>query len=512
MAIDKQTLNKLSTKDLEYFAANKMDKMSDAGLNIIASASTQSYSADPSVPTPMGTIEPRRIVPERTLGEQALGVGEAALSTLTGATTGTASGLANMFTPKPQENIAAEKAQFEKMNPNLQYIPQEQAFFRGAERATYSPRTEAGQEYAGKLGEFINSLGLQGLMGMPISPKSTLPKIKPEKSGLTSNVVGMTTGTGAEALSQAYKAGKAGGEKGKIFIENMRQEVPIDTVLNSAKQTLQTMKANKSADYVANKAGWAADTTPLDFTPIEQSFKSLEDSLKVQGKWKIGKDEVTKINEVRQVINDWKKSPSLHTTVGLDALKQRIDAIYPDSPKQSQAQRVITGASNSVKDTIIRQAPDYAEAMKDYEVMSSTIKEIEAALSLGNKASKDTALRKLQSLTRNNVQTNYGGRLDMARQLEQVGGENIMPAVSGQALSSLTPRGLAGQGGASLAALASYFNPATLATLPVTSPRLMGETAYKLGQTSNYLPSIPRIPFKQNPQIYSLLMQQEQGQ
>jgi hypothetical protein len=40
----------------------------------------------------------------------------------------------------------------------------------------------------------------------------------------------------------------------------------------------------------------------------------------------------------------------------------------------------------------------------------------------------------------------------------------------------------------------------------------MGEAAYRLGQTSNYLPAIPKIPFKENPQIYSLLMQQQQGQ
>jgi hypothetical protein len=264
------------------------------------------------------------------------------------------------------------------------------------------------------------------------------------------------------------------------------------------------MKANKSADYVASKQGWAADTTRLDFTPIEQSFKSLEDSLKQGKKWKIGAPEQAKVKEVQTVINEWKRTPSLHTTVGLDALKQRIDAIYPESPKQTQAQRVITGASKAVKDTIVKQAPDYATAMKDYETMSATIRDIESALSLGSKASKDTALRKLQSLTRNNVQANYGGRLDMARQLEQVGGENIMPAVSGQALSSITPRGLTGQSGASLAALGAYFNPATLATLPFTSPRVMGETAMKFGQASNYLPNPTRIPFRQAP--YSSLL------
>ena len=195
MGIDEQTLNKLSTKDLEYFAAGKMDKMSTQGLNIIASAPTEAYVTDPSIPTPMGTVQPKKVTPSRTFGEQALGAGEAALSTLTGMTSGTLSGFTNMFTPKSPEFIAAERAQWKKMNPNEQYIPAEQAFFRGAERATFSPRTEAGQEYAGNISDFVNSIGLQGLMGMPSTPKVN---IAPKQAA---NIVKNKT------LQQAQKAG-----------------------------------------------------------------------------------------------------------------------------------------------------------------------------------------------------------------------------------------------------------------------------------------------------------------
>lgn len=438
---------------------------------------------DSEIPNAYGTSMPRADQPQvqTTLGEKAIGAGEAALSTLTGIP----ASIAGAYRALPTLIRQGQK-------------PADQQFTKTTQEFTYKPRTELGQEYAGNVGDVFQQSGIQGLIGMP-TKGATVPKIPSSKTGIASNFLGFTTGTGGEAISQAYKTGKSGGEKGRVFIENLRTDAPIDTVLSDAKQALQTMKANKSADYVASKAGWAADTTKLDFAPIEQAFFNLEDSLKVKGKWKIGADEVKKVNEVSSVIKDWKKSPSLHNTVGLDALKQRIDAIYPDSPKQSQAQRVITGASNSVKDTIIRQAPDYAEAMKDYEIMSTTIKDIESALSLGSKASKDTALRKLQSLTRNNVQTNYGGRLDMARQLEQVGGENIMPAVAGQALSSIIPRGLAGQTGAGLAGIAAYFNPYTLTALPLTMPRLVGESAYKAGQASRLLPSLPRINYGATP-------------
>jgi hypothetical protein len=447
-------------------------------------------SAETSPNIPGQVTRPPQPEQPRTFGEQAIGAGEAALSTLTGipaSVVGAASALPLTFGGK---NMPQAENRFAKVSEAL----------------TYSPRTETGQSYVQSVNDLLQASGVQGLVGMPV-PGKTLPKVPSGKPGVTSNILGFTTGTGAESISQAYKSGKAGGEKGRVFVENLRQEVPVDLVLQDAKAALSEMKANKSADYVANKQGWAADTTRLDFAPIEQSFKSLEDSLKEGGKWKIGKDEVAKVGEVRQVINEWKKTPSLHTTVGLDALKQRIDAIYPDSPKQSQAQRVITGTSNAVKKSITDQAPDYANAMKDYETMSATIRDIESALSLGNKASKDTALRKLQSLTRNNVQTNYGGRLDMARQLEQAGGKNIMPAVAGQSLSALLPRGLVGQGvgaGGVLGAIGGALNPQVLFGLPVASPRVVGESAYKLGQASNYLPPVPRIPFKQAP--YSSLL------
>ena len=482
-------LRRLSNNDLNFLMQGKLDSLSDDALNVL-SEQPQTFS---DVPDQVFNPSQYPMPKETTMAEKAIGAGEAALSTLTGIP----ASIAGAYRALPTLITQGQK-------------PAERQFEQTAQSLTYEPRTELGQEYAGNVGEFLQQSGVQGLIGMPMRG-ATPPKIPSAKPGITSNVLGFTTGTGAESISQAYKSGKAGGERGRVFVENLRQEVPVDLVLQDAKAALAEMKANKSADYVASKQGWAADNTRLDFAPIEQAYQSLESSLKQGKKWKIGAPEQAKVREVKQVIDEWKRTPSLHTTVGLDALKQRIDAIYPDSPKQNQAQRVITGASKAVKDTIIKQAPDYANAMKDYETMSSTIRDIESALSLGNKASKDTALRKLQSLTRNNVQTNYGGRLDMVRQLEEVGGENIMPAVSGQSLSSLTPRGLAGQSGASIAALLGYFNPKTLATLPFTSPRIMGEAAFKTGQASRAIPQIPRMNYGLSP-MTGLLGYQDNNQ
>ena len=123
--------------------------------------------------------------------------------------------------------------------------------------------------------------------------------------------------------------------------------------------------------------------------------------------------------------------------------------------------------------------------MSGYEKASKNIKEIERTLSLGDKKSSDTALRKLQSTMRNNVNTNYGKRADLVKQLEDAGATNISEKLAGQALSSWTPRGLGSivAGGAGAAGVAT-LNPLLALPVAMQSPRLMGEASYYAGKTA----------------------------
>jgi hypothetical protein len=296
-------------------------------------------------------------------------------------------------------------------------------------------------------------------------------------------VLGMTTGTGSENVAQAFKAGKTGDA---AFIDNLRGNVPASDVLESARTALQNMRSQKSADYKAGIGTTAADTTRLNFAPIDQALADVVGSLKEGNRWKIGPDELRKVKEIEQVVREWRVDPKSHTPIGLDALKQRLDAIYPDSPKQSQAQRTITAVRNAVKDNIVAQSPEYAKTMAAYEEAMSLEKQITAALSLGKKTADDTALRKLQSLSRNNANANYGYRADLARALETQGGQSLMPSIAGQALNSWTPRSLSGQGAglATLGGAAVASNPAVLGLLPFQSPRAVGLGAYGLGRTA----------------------------
>ena len=297
--------------------------------------------------------------------------------------------------------------------------------------------------------------------------------------------LGMATGVGSENIGAAFKAGKEGST---AFMENMAGRVSKTDVLDQAKQALANMRADRTANYKTNITTTAADITPLKFNAIDVALDNVIDSLQQGGHSKIGKTEATKVEEVKDIVKEWRDDPASHTAIGLDALKQRLDAVYPDSPVHNQAQRVITTVRNAVKDTIVKQSPEYAATMKAYEEAITLEKEIARTLSLGDKASADTALRKLTSLGRNNVNTNYGYRLDLAKALEQQGGRDLMPAIAGQTMSSWTPRGLTGQLGAPATAGAALMgNPAMAMALPFMSPRLVGEGTYRAGQIANLL-------------------------
>jgi hypothetical protein len=178
-----------------------------------------------------------------------------------------------------------------------------------------------------------------------------------------------------------------------------------------------------------------------------------------------------------------------HTAEGIDALKQQLgdirDSTQPNTPARVAAERIY----QAVRQTIVDQAPKYAEVMKGYEQASDLIREIEKTLSVNPNASVDTALRKLTSVLRNNVSTNYGRRAELVDFLQRAGAPHLMQKLAGQMLSSVAPRGLgrvlAGSEGASAAGAMATGNPALAATLlgglAASSPAVMGGAAFGLG-------------------------------
>jgi len=300
--------------------------------------------------------------------------------------------------------------------------------------------------------------------------------------------LGGTTGVGEEALLQALKSGKEGGKSGQSFASAMRGQSNMDDVLNSAKQNLSVMGQQKQEAYRKGMAGIKSDKAILNLDGVDDALKNGMSMATYKGQVK-NEAAATALSKINSEVQKWKSldPAEFHTPEGLDALKQRIGGMIEDIPyEQKTALNAANGVYNALKSEINKQAPDYAKVMKGYSEASETISEIEKALSLGKKASADTSMRKLQSLMRNNVNTSYGYRTKLAEQLQNAGGNEIMPALAGQSLNEFLPRGIqratSGTGGAGLALTGNI--PAAVGLAAVSSPRVVGEALYGAGKAS----------------------------
>jgi len=308
------------------------------------------------------------------------------------------------------------------------------------------------------------------------------------------NTLGMTTGAGGEAISQAYQAGKAGGKQAEYFRDNLTGKVPYQDVIDTAKQNLDQMKIQKNQEYKSGMVDISNDKSTLSFNGIDKALNAASDFGQYKGQ--VTNPKVAQaVSDATDIVNQWKSLDPVqfHTPEGMDKLKQSVGSVLESIPfEQRQARTAVSNIYNSISNEIKAQAPTYEKTMRKYGDAAGQIKEIEKALSLGptGKFSADTAMRKLQSLMRNNVNTNYGNRLDLAGQLEAGGGQQIMPALAGQALSSPIPRGLQGTGvgggGIATGAVLGGF-PGVAAGMALASPRIVGEGAYRTGQLANLL-------------------------
>ena len=300
--------------------------------------------------------------------------------------------------------------------------------------------------------------------------------------GAATNALGATTGTSAETVKAAFEAGKTGS---KEFVDHMRGRGNFSDVVEAAKDGLSRMREDRASHYRSGMVDISNDKSILDFKPIDDAMNRVISIGNYKG-MPINKHASAVVNELYETVNQWKTLPKAeyHTPEGLDALKRAVGDIRDTTQFGTPARKAADAIYNSVKQEISAQAPTYSKVMRDYAEASKTLDEVTRALSLGEKSSADTAIRKLQSLMRNNAQTNYGNRLSLANELEQQGGVSLTPAIAGQAMNSWMPRGMTGAIEKGAVGIGSFFNPAILAAAPAASPRMVGEAAYAAGRAS----------------------------
>lgn len=307
-----------------------------------------------------------------------------------------------------------------------------------------------------------------------------------------SAVLGATTGTGSAAVDAAYRAGATGD---RSFIDNMRGNVSFSDIVDNAKDALAAMRDARGAAYRQGMASVSADKTVLDMTPITDAVKDAQGKFGTYHGQVVNENANAAMRRVSDKVNEWAglDPTTFHTPEGLDKLKQWIGGELENAKPGTQTDAALKGVYNAVKSSIAKQAPDYANTMQAYEEASDQLREISRTLSLNPTASVDTAVRKLQSILRNNVTTNFGNRAEAVTALENAGA-NLRGSLAGQSMSSPWPRGITGAVDAAAAIPAAIAKPALLAAAPFTSPRLVGEAAYGLGRLSSIIPSVSSAP------------------
>lgn len=204
------------------------------------------------IPTETVLGQQQSSIPDYSLGEKLIGAGETALSTLTGI---------------PASVVGAYRALPTLITQGQK--PAEQQFEQTSQALTYAPRTEAGQEYTGNVGDVLQQSGVQGLMGMPIRG-ATPPKLKTNLSKAQNitrdtilnkareegfSVLPSQVGAGAvpralEIMSGKYKAEELVGYKNTQAASNAARRylgLPEDAPLNEA--TFNSLRENYSVPY-----------------------------------------------------------------------------------------------------------------------------------------------------------------------------------------------------------------------------------------------------------------------
>lgn len=312
-----------------------------------------------------------------------------------------------------------------------------------------------------------------GLIGSALKGASKIAGFVPEMLGLTS-------GAGSSAVKQAVEAGKRGS---KSFLESMRKgSQATNEIINLAENDYKQLGKKSYQQYkmAMDKIG---NIENIDFKPIKDTFNRVvaEES---GGKYYLVDNETKKvISRTSEMLKNFSKDTK-KTIKDYDDLKQAIGKISVPLEAKN-AQRVQGELYNAVKSEISRQAPIYNDIMKESAEGLEKLGELKKTFSLGRKSSGDTILRKLQSSSRNNVLTNYGRREELLKQLPH--GEELADRIAGQTLNTFVPRGIEAKTAALIGGgFRGLLDPSYWAYLASSSPRVVGELAYKAGQASKF--------------------------
>lgn len=311
--------------------------------------------------------------------------------------------------------------------------------------------------------------------------------------------LGYDSGTGFRNIEEAAKAGYEGGDASKAFRASQEGLTSPQDIVEMANGAKKNLLKERGLDYETGMIPVKNSNNVLSFADIGKAMTDAHNITTFKGEPINLNPGVQKaLERADDQVLKWVTLPSadFHTPLGFDALKKSIGTIRDGFEVGTPEWKAVNGYYKAIDNTIRKQVPEYGKVMKDYAEFSNEIKQIEKTFSLPRDQAKlvyDTALRKLQSIMRKNVNTNFGQREKLADVLESAGAPNLKAALAGQALSSPEAHGLARLIPALRSMGISGLKEAAV-SLGLGSPYNAGRLAHgagRLASPAKYLPPKP---------------------
>ena len=350
----------------------------------------------------------------------------------------------------------------------------------------------------GQAGKLANSVGK---FADTINPISAVGKGTKAVGNMAASVLDTATArVGSSAFKGALRAGADSAQSfltrkqnpSKGFKEQMRGTGGYDDayIVEMAKAKLLEAQKAKNTKYAKEMGDISGTKVSGAFDELNKIIKDTKNNYAMSG-GEVALPQVAKlIDDMNKVVQGFKKRPKLHTIDGMDKLKQNLQGMVEGLPNEARQLRAVGNTiSRGVRTAIEKANPRYKKVMSEYGESANMINnDFERTLSLTNKATIDSTLRKLTSVTRNNVNTNFGQRLKSVQSLDEFGEVGaLIPQIIGNTFKGYAPRSIglptAGVGAAGAVATGVASMGTAAVFLLAQSPRVIGEILYKLGQT-----------------------------
>ena len=292
--------------------------------------------------------------------------------------------------------------------------------------------------------------------------------------------------------AQAFLTGRRKQNPSAGFVGQMRGKLDDTELVNIAQRKLSDAIKAKNAKYDKSMGAIGNKRVSKAFDELNGIIKSTTEEFAKEADGFVTNPEMLKfLTDMGKIVNRFEKHKPAHTIKGMDKLKQALQTRIEQVPMgNTQMKTAGSRIANGVRQSLRNADPDYRKMMQEYGVDSKFIKnDLGKTLSLSKQptATIDATLRKLTSVTRNNVNTNFGSRLKSVQTLDEFGEAGaLIPQIMGNTFKGYAPRSIgftgAGVGAAGGVATGMASVPMAAAFLMAQSPRLVGEILYKMGQ------------------------------